>query len=193
MKKQKGFTLVELMVAAGITVIVGAAIAGLQYIMTQNQVTVLTGSLNTDQANMSLAQMSKEIRTARAGDQGAYLFESTTPQSLVFYSDIDGDGQSERIRYFLQGTVLSKGIIDPVGTPPTYPSANEKIRIITENVRNGTTALFTYFDEDDQATNTVSLIRIVRIYLRVNQSATSAQNDYVLETSAHVRTLKENL
>jgi prepilin-type N-terminal cleavage/methylation domain-containing protein len=198
MRKQKrlaqaGFSMIEMMVATGLMVIIGASIAGLQYIMAKNEVLVLTGSLNVDQANASLAAISRELRTARAGDQGAYLIESASAQALVFYSDIDADGKSERIHYFLQGTNLQKGTTEPSGNPVTYPSNTEKVRTITENIRNGAIPIFNFLNENGQTTSNVSLIRMIQIYLRVNQNAGDPESDYVLETNANVRTLKENL
>lgn len=192
-KHKQGFTLIEISVGTAVIVFIGLAIAGLQYLMTQSQVTLLTGSLNVDQANVSLSSLSRELRTARAGEQGAYLLESATDQSITFYSDIDYDGESEKVRYFLDGTAFRKGIIEPSGTPVTYPSNTEQIRTITENARNAELPVFAYFDEDTEITNNISEIRVVGIYLRLNTRDDDTDHDYVLETYANIRTLKENL
>ena len=38
---------------------------------------------------------------------------------------LDDDGLKEKIRYYLTGTTLKKGVIKPTGSPPVYLSANE--------------------------------------------------------------------
>lgn len=64
-------------------------------------------SLAIDEARKGVQVLVKEIREARSGEDGSYLLEKAGDQELIFYSDIDNDGQTEMIRYFLGG--LSSG------------------------------------------------------------------------------------
>lgn len=200
--KSKGFTLVEVLVGMSAMIILGFAIAGLQYIMTQNQLLVFDNSIKVEISNSNLASLVRELRTARGGDNGAYAIESATHQAITFYSNIDDDSEAEKVRYFLQGTNLSKGIIEPVGYPVTYPSANEKVKIVSENVQNGTIPIFYYYNGDwpqDSINNPlpqpidVSEVKLMRVYLRTNTRTNDPQSDYVLESVVQIRTLKENL
>jgi hypothetical protein len=48
--------------------------------------------------------MAKEIRQARDADSGAYPLAKCNGKEFIFYSDIDGDGATERVRYYLAVT-----------------------------------------------------------------------------------------
>jgi Tfp pilus assembly protein FimT len=199
-KTRSGFTLVEVAVGGAIMVIIGVALAGLQYLISQNQIVVFSGSTKLDAANNAARTMVREIRTMRSGDNGAYPIESATSQSIIFYSDIDYDGQAERIRYFLTGTTLQKGTIDPVGYPVTYPTNTEKIRTVADYVRNGSSPIFYYYnnayptDTINNPLNPISIasIAMVQIYLRVNDKV-NANTDYMVDSLAEIRMLKNNL
>ena len=102
MNHQKGFTLVEVLVAGVLIAALGAGIIGLQYVLTQSQVFVWETSINIDQTNNSIRTLVRELRTAKASDTGAYALELTLDQEIVFYSDIDFDQETERVRYFFK-------------------------------------------------------------------------------------------
>lgn len=199
---QQGFTLVEVSVGATIMVIIGMAIVGLQYIIGQSQTLVLDQSVKIELANSSASELIREIRSARSGDNGAYVIESGDAQTLTFYSDVDFDGQAEKVRYFLQGEILRKGTIEPTGYPVSYPQASENIRVISEDVRNLTTPMFYYYDENwpqQSAGNPMSVpvdpdaVRMIRVYIRINTEEDDATGDYVIDSYAQLRTIKQNL
>jgi hypothetical protein len=58
-------------------------------------------SLAISEARRGIETMVKEIREAREGENGAYPLEFAGDKELIFYSDIDNDGETERVRYFL--------------------------------------------------------------------------------------------
>ncbi|MFV1917299.1 MAG: type II secretion system protein [Patescibacteria group bacterium] len=199
---EKGFTLIEILITVVILGMLAAALLSLQYILSQNQILVWQSYLSVDEANADVTSLVREIRTAQAGENGSYHLEVAEDQELVFYSDSDFDGQVERLRYFLNGTQFIKGVIDPVGQPATYPSGNEAVKILTDNVRNAATPVFYYYNEDwpqDTVTNplttpaTLSNVRLIRIFLRLNTNPDEADKDYLLESFSQIRTLKENL
>jgi len=205
MKKNKfesGFTLVEVLVASVVIVFLGMAILGLQYVLGQSQVFIWKSSVDVDQANSSMQSLVKEIRTARPSDSGAYSLELVSDNEIIFYSDIDFDGESEKIRYFLNDNVFSKGVIEPTGFPPTYPEENEKVKVLTENVRNGDEPMFYYYNGDWPADtqnnplpseNRLSNTRSVGILLKLNADADKPEKDYIAESYVQIRMLKENL
>lgn len=53
------------------------------------------------EARKGVEMMVKEIREAREGENGAYPVEMAGDKEFVFYSDVDNDGKTERVRYFL--------------------------------------------------------------------------------------------
>lgn len=201
-KNTSGFTLVEVTVGSAIIVIVGLIILGLQYIVTNSQLFLTNASIEVEQANSNVSTIVREIRTARSSETGGYLIASASPQEIIFYSDIDFDSKSERVRYFLAGNELKKGVVEPVGFPAVYDTGTEKLTTVADYVQNGATTLFYYYNElwptssqNNPMSYPISLtdIRIVRVYLRVNMKANDSQNDYVLDTYSNIRTIKQNL
>src|SRR3990167_2825192 len=142
--KNSGFTLIEVLVSAAILVILAVGFLGLQYIISQNQVTVWRNYLSIEDANFSLSIMARELRDMRQSDTGAYPLEVANDQEIVFYADYDYDGEIERVRYTLSGNTLNKGVTEPTTPPVSYPVANEKVRIVTEIVRNLADPIFYY-------------------------------------------------
>ncbi|EKD62628.1 MAG: hypothetical protein ACD_52C00108G0003 [uncultured bacterium] len=197
-----GFTIVEVMVTGFLAVVVGATLVGLQYILTQNQLTVFSNFVNVDEANFSITNMERELRTARSGDNGAYPLEIAGDWEIVFYTDIDYDSSAERVRYTLTGSTLVKGVTQPNGFPITYPTANEAVKIVSENVRNGTEPVFYYYNDGwplDTQTNPLTSpqripdTRLVRLLVRLNSDSSGPDKDYVLESTVTIRELKDNL
>lgn len=202
MKRQKGFTLIEMTMVGVISIVLLGAIYAIQQMAGENQNLILTHSNEVEIANSNMSSIVKEIRNAHYGDNGAFLIESANSQSLIFYSDINLDGTTEKIRYFLDGTTLKKGVIEPQGFPVTYPSNTESVTTVANNVRNGTLPLFYYYNKDwptISAGNPMAVpadqdsITLVRVHLRVNDQPDDATSDFVLESFAQIRTVKENL
>lgn len=201
-KKNKGITIIELLISMVIIAVLGLGFISLQSLLSKNQVLIWNNYVSVDDANNSVKQMVKELRTARNGDNGAYPVETAYDQLIVFYSDIDSDGQSERVRYYLSGTDFYKGVIEPVGYPATYPAASEKLFVISSLVRNGTTPVFYYYNGDwpaDTVNNPLpspvrlSDTKLMKVYLRLNANPNEASKDYILESYVQIRMLKENL
>lgn len=198
----KGFTLIEVLVVGALTIGLGFGIIGLFVILNRGQDLVFNDYLSVDRTNTTLSRIIREIRTARNGENGSYVIEDADSQSLTFYSDIDFDDRVEKVRYYLQGTTLYRGYIEPVGNPVTYPQANEITQELTENVQNDTTPLFYYYNGDwpEDTTNnplqtpfTLSDIKLIRIYIRLNPLPNDPQGDYILDSSATIRIIKDNL
>jgi len=127
---QQGFTLIEVLVSCVIIIALGIGILGLQKIISQTQTFVFSRYLSVDQANSSMQALVKELRTARAGDNGAYPLELADDNEIIFYSDIDFDGETEKIHYWLEGEDFYKGIIEPEGYPVIYPLENKKTKYL---------------------------------------------------------------
>ena len=102
----RGFTLIETLVAIAVFTVIMGAVAGSIVILYRTYGFTLQQSQAIEEARRGIEVMVKEIRGATFGDDGAFIIEKAQDQEFVFYSDIDGDGKVERVRYFL-GTVSS--------------------------------------------------------------------------------------
>lgn len=200
--ERQGFTLIEVLMAGSIMIILGASMLTLQYFMAANQITSINSFLSVDQANSSLNQMIREMRAMTPSENGSYPLLVTDDQSIEFYEDYDYDGDVEKIRYSIEGTNLIKGVVEPIGSPAVYDNSSETTRLITDNITNGTNALFTYFNRDwpaDVANNPldpslrIANTRIIRITISVNTNNNRPNQAYNLESYVNIRTLKDNL
>ena len=153
-------------------------------------------------ARNGIDTMVKELREASPGDNGDYPVYNAQPQSFSFYGDIDLDGAVERVRYYLSGSDLMKGIIEPTGFPPTYNPGNEVTHILSRYVRNNTDPIFYYYNgnwPDDVVNNPLSSpidtdsVKLLHMYLKINFNPAIAPDDFVLESNVQVRNLKTNL
>lgn len=201
-KNTSGVTLIELLIAIAITSIIGLGLVSLQYILSQNQVAITKNYKSSEDANYTVAMFTKELRRASLGENGAYLLSIAGDQDIVFYSDTNLDGQVEKIQYHLDGTNLIKTIIQPTGFPISYPSDQALNSTISDIIRNGGQPVFYYYNSDypnDTQNNPIpqnrrlSDTRTVKIYLRANTNANDSDKDYVVESLANIRMLKDNL
>jgi len=203
MKKYKqGFTIIEVTVSAFLMVILGISIFALQKVIGDSQLFAFTNYTNVDEANYSVSQMAREIRTMRQGQNGSYPIISGTDNDFSFYSDIDFDGESELVRYWLDGGTLYKSVIDPVGFPAVYPPENAIVRPLSDNVQNGADPLFLYFNDawpEDSVNNPLPTpvdlaeVRLIRISLNIRSNDNVGTRGYLLNTNVAIRILKDNL
>jgi type II secretory pathway pseudopilin PulG len=156
-----------------------------------------------NEARKGIETMVKEIREAKYGDDGSYPIKEAGDFQFIFYSDIDKDSVTERVRYFLDGSDFKKGVIEPSGDPPQYILANEVVAILSTNVRNSVPGpIFTYYNGDwpvDTANNPLPTLtrltetKLMHVYLKVNVNPNRPPDDFELESDAQIRNLKTNL
>ena len=88
---------------------------------------------------------------------------------------------------------FKKGVINPVGDPPTYPSDEEEISILTSYVRN-VPPIFEYFDQngnkiEDYPARLVDT-KLMKVFLVINVDFNRPPQDFELESSVQLRNLK---
>jgi prepilin-type N-terminal cleavage/methylation domain-containing protein len=198
----KGFTLVEVLIAAALTGVIGLGMVGLQSILSRSQVLTFQSYLNVDETNSAVTSLVREIRNTRPSDSGTYPLVTAQDQNLVFYSDIDFDGKTEKVRYSLVGKRLERGVIEPIGYPAAYPPENETVKLISEYIRNGTDPIFYYYNGDwpaDTDNNPLTLpvrlsdTKLMKVYLELNSESGNNADNFILESYVQIRMLKENL
>jgi len=100
----RSFTLVETLVAIFIFLIAMGGVSGLIVAAYRTYGYTWEQSIAIEEARRGVEIMVKEIREARPGEDGSYPIEIAGDKEIIFHSDIDGDGLTERVRYFL-GTI----------------------------------------------------------------------------------------
>jgi len=197
---KSGFTIIEVLVSIFILTLIGSAVYSFQKdVFSLNRI-ISDSLVAQDEARRTLKTMTAEIRTASPSSLGAYAIAQTATSSFTFYSNIDNDSFKERVRYFLDGTTLKKGIIKPSGAPLAYNPANETIIDLAHDVTNATTSIFSYYDTNYDGTTqplaepiNVSVVRLVKITIIIDRDPTKPPAPITLTTQISTRNLKDNL
>lgn len=197
---KKGFSLVEIVVVTGILGMIMLAVASFQRnVIVYNKYSQDTLSSIQDARNI-IRIMVKDLRTASQGNNGSYALANTATSTITFYSDTDGDGLKEQVRYYISSSTLIRGSIKPSGNPIGY-TAGETNTILAYNIRNGTsTALFEYFDDTYTGTSSpltyplsVADIKLVKINLLINADPNKTPIPKLYTSQVTLRNLKDNL
>jgi len=196
----RGVTLFEVLVAGALAVLIGGSIAFFNL-----DIFSLSGifqdSLSTQTEGRKLLRtMTAEIRSAAPADNGSYPIAMASTTEFSFYSDADNDGKHERVRYFLEGNTVKRGVIIPSGNPAVYAEGSESVTVILRGVVSSTTPTFLYYDASYDGTGdplsappTISAIRLVRITFVADRDPSEPPAPFTLTTQVSIRNLKENL
>jgi hypothetical protein len=90
--------------------------------------------LNQRKARQIIDIIKKELREATEGEGNQYPLVTCNANEIVYYSDIDEDGATERVRYFMDGNIFKRGVVEP-NASGNY-TGGEQIRNIMNNVLN---------------------------------------------------------
>jgi len=199
---KSGFSLIEVLVVIFIILLVGLVIFTSQGDVFSLNKTISDSLTAQDEAREALKSMSAEIRTASPSSLGAYPLVQTATSSFIFYSDIDNDSLKERVRYFVDGTTLKKGVIKPSGSPLAYNQSNETITERIHNIVVGAenTSVFSYYDKNYDGTTPaltepvdISAVRLVKIAIVIDKNPQAPPSPITLTTQVSMRNLKDNL
>lgn len=100
-KKQEGFTLTETLVMIFVFALIMGATAEFILMSYRAYSYSIQQAIAVNEARKGIETMIKEIREAKSGDDGSYPIEEAGDKEFIFYADIDKDGATERVRYFL--------------------------------------------------------------------------------------------
>lgn len=200
--KQKGTTLIETIMVIFIFTLALVAISAFIVNSYKTYKFNFEQIIAVSEARKGIETMIKEIREAKTGDNGAYALIQAGDFEFIFYGDIDKDSQTERVRYFLDGTDFKRGIVEPTGDPPDYVLVNEVVKILSKYVRNNLIHVFTYYNGDwpaDIINNPLPTLtrltetKLMHIYLKINVDPNRPPLDFELESDTQIRNLKTNL
>lgn len=197
---ESGFSVIEVLVSVFVLILIGLAVYSFQKnVFSLNRI-IPQNLTAQDEARKALKSMSAEIRTASPSNLGAYALSETATSSFTFYSNVDGDSFKERVRYFVAGATLKKGVIKPSGTPLTYNPANEIVSELVHDTANAATSTFSYYDAGYDGTTQpltepidISKVRLVKITIVIDRNPQAPPAPLTLTTQISMRNLKDNL
>lgn len=196
-----GMTLVELLTAI---FVMAVAMGGFSILFLRSYKMnsfILETGVASAAASRGVDRVVADLRKVRQGDDGSYPIISGTGTDLKVYLDIDNDGKTERVHYFLQDGLLKQGITEPNATQPvTYPTV-ETVTTIVNYVANETNEpVFFYYNDDypgDTVNNPLSTpisvqdARLVKVRLFININPNKAPEETNVESIAEFRNLNE--
>jgi len=201
-KRQLGFTLVETLFTIFIFSILMLGVTLMMrniFSVSRQQFGILT---NVDQARIIASNFVNELRNTTYGTDGSYPINQVDNNQLIFFSTgIKNDGTVSKIRYYISGNTLYKGITNPAGSPLSYNGQTETNTILSTKMLMETNPLFYYYDGNYDGNgnslsqpvniNTVKFIKINLIVLKeVTANSTST---FTVTAGASMRNLKNNL
>ena len=193
-----GFTLIETLFGVAIFVLIIGALTLFSKSVWVNNSFISAGLVDTNAGRQVLKTMVSEIRTASTSDTGTYVINQAGASSFTFFANIDTDTLKEKVRYFLSGTTLQRGVIKPTGSPLSYNAANEKISTLLQNVQGS--SIFEYFDKNYDGTTAplsfpinIPNVRLVKITITTDADPNRPPAPMVFSTQVSIRNLKDNL
>lgn len=100
----RGFTLIETLISIAIFTLALGAVFGFVVMAYRIYGYTWEQSMAINEVRKGIETMVKEIRQADSGKDGSFAIEKAEDKEFIFYSDIDNDGKTERVRYFLGST-----------------------------------------------------------------------------------------
>lgn len=198
---KNGFTLLELLVAIGIFVLISLSAAwfvihGFRY----NKI-IWDQLLTQSEGRKVLQQVVDAVRKAEESSIGGYSIATAQDYELIVYANMDEDGYKERVRFWLDGTTLKRGIIKPSGNPLQYQSSAEAVVEIAHSVVNiaRNTPLFLYYNQDYDGSGAplsqpvaTGEIRVVRVQMELEENPDESPVPLYVSSLVSIRNLKDN-
>jgi type II secretory pathway pseudopilin PulG len=198
---QKAFSLVELLVTIGIVM----AVIG---VITLFQSNIFTYTFSTQNslsaqfdANKVVKQMVLELRGMSESAAGAYPILAVSTSSITFFADIDKDNAKEKIRYYLSGNTLYRGLVEPTGNPVGYTGAESVSILVSDIVNSTSTPIFSYYGIKYQGDSTPTLtypistseVRMVKIEVWIDRNIHRSPTVIKSTSQVTLRNIEDNL
>lgn len=190
----RAFTLIETVVWVSITTaLMLTIVSSVQYFYRTNNYAVEQAAA-VSSAQRGIEEMVKTMREAAYSSNGAYPVIAMGTSTFSFYADVDSDPFIERLRYYVEGGSLKRGIIDPSGDPPVY-SNPETISSVSDFVRNidQNVATFNFYDLNGNLMTDltdIAEVRFIEVTIVVNINPYRLPNQFTLRSTAAMRNLR---
>lgn len=199
-KNEEGFTIPELLISIFIISILSITATTFSrdiFLLNSN----FSGGMNAQlEARHVVKIIISELRETSPSNLGAYPIALASSSAITFYSDIDNNGLKDKVRYFLNGNDLKRGVIAPSGSPLTYVTANEKITTLATNVVSSSTLpIFQYYPSNYSGTSTplaqpvnLSSVRLVKVNVIIDKNPNHSPVPIIVTSQVSLRNLKDN-
>ena len=194
-KHRRGYTLMEMIVViAIISIIFPALYLGINSLYKSHALT-FTRARALVKATDGVAEVVRDVRGAVYAENGALPIASMATDTLTFYTDTDFDGTVERVRYFLNDTLLQKGVIEPDASS-NYPMGSEVVETVVADIVNvqDNTPVFRYYTATGtEITNFANTIAVKRVRVELVASSRFGNKTHEMQvvSSAAIRNLKD--
>ncbi len=188
--------MIETIIVISVTALVLTVIVDSILTFYRSNTNTLEQTYQVESARRGVDLATRDIREAAYSDNGSFPIVSTCTSTLTFYSDTDRDYSAEQIRFYLEGSLLKRGVINATGSPHTYNAADEQVTILSEYVRNISQGVpvFRYFTASSTeiaAGATTTLLSYITIDLIVNVDVNRLPGEFTLHSTAAARNLKQ--
>ncbi|TSC70145.1 MAG: Uncharacterized protein CEO12_541 [Parcubacteria group bacterium Gr01-1014_46] len=198
---KKGVTLVELIVSVAILSAIMLVVSTFQKdVFSLN--TNLQSSLNAQlEARHLIKTIVSELRKTTQSAIGSYPIELASSTGITFYSDVGNNGSIDKVRYYLSGKTIKKGVITPTGNPPVYNAGSEVTTTLLNYVTaSSTLPIFQYYLSSYAGTSTplsippnISTIRLIKITVIIDTDPNRSPTPIIATSQVSLRNLKDNL
>lgn len=200
MKVLRGMSFIEMIVAILILLL---GMSGFTYLFVDswrsNKYIIEMGNASL-LASRAVNNLVADLRKVRQADNGDYPIESGDDFDVEVYIDIDNDGVTERVHYYLLNGSLYRGVTDPVGSLPiTYPNGDDVTTLLANSIINSNTQpVFSYYNDEypsDTVNNplatavNVAEVRMIKVHLMVNIDPLNVPEHINIESFAELRNL----
>jgi hypothetical protein len=152
------------------------------------------GRVNSVRFNPDINCGSSNVYIENQATANLYNYTPYQPNQAALNAGVDSDPQIEQVRFFLEGTALKEGVINPTGDPPAY-TGTETISIVSDNVQNLATNVttFQYYDANGAEITDYTRfgsVRSVTIHILVDNDLKQPPAALELRSSATLRNLR---
>lgn len=200
MKIVRGMSFIEMIVAILIMLL---GMSGFTYLFVDswrsNKFIIEMGNASL-LASRSVNNLVADLRKVRQADNGDYPIESGDDFDIKVYIDIDNDGVTERVHYYLQSGSLYRGVREPVGNLPVdYPNGDGTTTLLANSIINSNAQpVFSYYNDEYPSDTTnnplatpvnVAEVKMVKVHLMVNIDPLNVPEHINIESFAELRNL----
>lgn len=160
---ERGMTLIETMVWIAIFVATMLALSSSVLYFYRTSSYAIQEATAVTSAQRGVDSMVRTVRETAYSSIGAYPIIAMATSSFTFYANVDTDAGVEQVRYFISGTNLMRGVVEPSGDPAVY-TGGETTNVVTDNVKNSEqgTNIFDYYDQNGAQITDFTQIASVR-------------------------------